>query len=84
MGGSRSRQDPPPDIEMGFSLRARELHFDSVPEIQTGSYGTPGHEVKAEARREGLPDRVEAGVTYGKVRMRGRVGLRISRRLSAG
>ena len=67
-----------PDIELGVSIRARSLRFDQVPEIEAGHDGTPGHEVQGRLERENLPDRVQAGVTYRRVRVRGRATLRIS------
>jgi hypothetical protein len=77
VGGRRPWEEPPPDIELGVSLRARTLRFETVPKVETGFDGNPGHDVRTEGERDGLPDRVKAGVTYRRVRIRGRATLRI-------
>jgi hypothetical protein len=55
-----------PDIELGAVVRAKRLRFNSVPETQGSA-----------SEREGLPDRVEPGVTYRDVRVRWRAAARI-------
>jgi hypothetical protein len=75
--GEEPHKEPPPDIELGVSLRARTLRFETVPEVETGYEGNPGHDVRTEGERDGLPDQVKTGVTYRRVRIRGRATLRI-------
>jgi hypothetical protein len=75
--GEEPPKEPAPDIELGVSLRARTLRFETVPEVKTGFDGNPGYEAHTEGEREGLPNRVKAGVTYRRVRIRGRATLRI-------
>jgi hypothetical protein len=76
VGGRRPREEPP-DIELGVALSARSLRFETVPKVETGYEGNPGHDVRTEGERHGLPDQVNAGVTYRRVRIRGRATLRI-------
>jgi hypothetical protein len=75
--GEEPTQEPTPDIELGVSLRARTLRFETVPEVKTGFDGNPGYEAHTEGEREGLPRRVKAGVTYRRIMIRGRTTLRI-------
>ena len=75
--GREPPEAPTPDIELGVSLRARALRFEKVPEVKTGFDGTPGYTAHSEGEREGLPDRVKAGVTYRRIMIRGRTTLRI-------
>jgi hypothetical protein len=77
VGEGPPRKEPAPDVELGVSLRARTLRFETVPEVKTGFDGNPRYEAHTEGEREGLPDRVKAGVTYRRVRVRGRATLRI-------
>ena len=75
--GKKPRKASTPDIELGVSLRARTLRFEKVPEVRTGFEGTPGYTVHTEGEREGLPNRVKAGVTYRRILIRGRTTLRV-------
>ena len=75
--GKEPPRAPTPDIELGVSLRARTLRFETVPEVKTGFEGTPGYAAHTEGEREGLPNRVKAGVTYRRILIRGRTTLRI-------
>jgi len=75
--GKEPPKAPAPDIELGVSLRARALRFEKVPEVKTGFDGTPGYTAHSEGEREGLPNRVKAGVTYRRIRFRARTTLRI-------
>ena len=67
-----------PDIEIGASLQARELRFEAVPDMKTRFEGDPGYEAEVQTEREGLPDRIDPGVTYRRVRVRGRASMRIA------
>jgi hypothetical protein len=78
VSGRRSRAQPPPDLELGVSLRARSLRFEAVPKAKTGFSGTPRYDVRTESERDGLPGRVKPGVTYRRVKVRGRATLRIA------
>lgn len=75
--GRRPREELPPDIELGVAFGARTLRFETVPKVETGYEGNPGHDVRTEGERDGLPDQVKTGVTYRRVRIRGRATLRI-------
>jgi hypothetical protein len=76
MGQPQDREKFRPDIEAGVSLRARTLRFETVPEIEAGSYSSGEYEVRTECRRKGLPDRLEPGITYRDVQLRGRAAFR--------
>ena len=78
MGQRQDREGFRPDIEAGVSLRARTLRFETVPEIEAGPYGSGEYEVRTESRRKGLPDRLEPGITYRDVELRGRAAFQLT------
>ena len=71
---TEKRPDKPenPDVEISAVVKARELYFDEVPEMQVRFPGYPERESVSGTERENLPDEVEPGVTYRdpKVRLR--------------
>jgi hypothetical protein len=54
------KADRPPDIEIGASVRAKKLRFETVPETEVRTSDGSG----PKSRRKNLPDKVEPGVTY--------------------
>jgi hypothetical protein len=74
-GDPRHIEDP--DVEIGASVKAKELRFRSKPETDVEVHGEVREpEARAEAEtasgseRHNLPDEVEPGVTYKDVRVR--------------
>ena len=63
-----------PDIEIGASMRAESVRFESVPDTDV-RFG-PG-EGSSCSERVNLPDEVEPGVTYRDVRVRWRATARL-------
>jgi hypothetical protein len=82
VSSGRPRGEPPPDLELGLSLRARSLRFRTVPKVKAGFDGTPAYDVRTESQRDGLPARVKQGVTYRRVRVRGRATLRVAEQIA--
>ena len=58
-----------PDIEIGASVKADELRFETVPDVDVTFTGDRASSTSG-SDRENLPDRVEPGVTYRDVRVR--------------
>lgn len=59
-----------PDVAITGSVTARELRFDTVPNVRVEFPGNPERETVWEAERENLPRPVEPGVTYRDVGIR--------------
>lgn len=59
-----------PEIEFTADVRARELHFDAVPNPEVRFPGHPEHESDWCSERENLPDEVQEGVVYRNARVR--------------
>jgi hypothetical protein len=59
----------PPDLEIGASVRAKELRFPEEPDAEVRFRGDSIAEADSDSERENLPDRVEAGKTYKNVRV---------------
>ena len=68
-------EEPPADVEIGATARARKLRFRSKPETEVRTYGrtrirseTGLDEIEgesdSESERRNLPEEVEPGVTY--------------------
>ena len=76
----RRRESPParPDVELGATVRAKELRFDEVPDTDVSFDGNPDIETGNETERENLPEEVEPGVTYRDVEVRWRAGTRLA------
>lgn len=60
------RLEPPeqPDIELTANVKARELHFDEVPEAKVRFWGSPERDSASVNERRNLPEEVHEGVTY--------------------
>lgn len=54
------RDDRPPDIELGASVKAKRLRFRRVPETETRKVG----DWESTSERTNLPDEVEPDATY--------------------
>jgi hypothetical protein len=63
----------PPDIEIAAAVRADEMRFDVKPQVRVVAYADSPAIAVTDAARQGLPDEVEAGVTYRDVAARWRV-----------
>jgi hypothetical protein len=75
--GPRHRADPPPDIEIDATARARQLRFGRVPRTDVSFETEPEGESSSNTHRENLPDRVKPGVTHRNVRVRWRADARL-------
>ena len=53
-----------PDVEMKFSVRAKELRFECKPDVDIVGFADSPAIVESESERENLPSNLEAGVTY--------------------
>jgi hypothetical protein len=62
-----------PDVEMCFTVRARELRFECKPEVDIVAVADSPATAVLQSERENLPDEVEPGVTYRDVTVRWRV-----------
>lgn len=61
-----------PDVEMKFSVRAKELRFECKPDVDVVGFADSPAIVESESERENLPGDLEAGVTYRDVAVRWR------------
>ena len=61
-----------PDVEMRFSVRAKELRFECKPDVDVVAFADSPAIVESESERENMPDALEAGVTYRDVAVRWR------------
>ena len=80
--GKKSRPDElseeeMPDVDAAFSVRAKNLRFETVPQTNVWFEGEPAQRSRVDTARENLPDEVEAGVTYRDVRVTWRARSRI-------
>jgi hypothetical protein len=66
-----------PDIEIGASVKAKKLRFETTPKTDVSVRGHPEVEDLSGSERENLPDEVEPGVTYRDVRVRWRAAARL-------
>lgn len=62
-----------PDIEFTANVRAREMHFDEVPETEVRFRGQPERASVSGTERENLPEKVRRGVTYRNFSLRLRI-----------
>jgi hypothetical protein len=74
---SRKARQPPADVEIGATVRAKRLRFRGKPKTSVGFEGYPEVESDSHTERENLPEEVEPGVTYRDVEVRWRAGARI-------
>ena len=77
----KGRPDRPenPDIEFTANVKAKELHFEEVPETEVRFSGSPGRESASGTDRKNLPDEVEPGVTYRDPEVRLRIASALAR-----
>ena len=61
-----------PDVEMKFSVRAKELRFECKPDVDVVAFADSPATVESESERENLPGDLEAGVTYRDLAVRWR------------
>ena len=73
----RSRAAREPDVEIAARVRARELRFESKPNVRVVVYSDAPAEGGTEGERDGLPDELQPGVTYHDIDVRWRVGARL-------
>jgi hypothetical protein len=76
---SKRRPDPEiPDFDISISAKLDSVRFGVVPETRVHWDGTPGYDGETWEKRENLPERPQAGVTYDDATVRwwasGRVG----------
>jgi hypothetical protein len=65
------------DVEIDTRVRARELRFESKPEVRVAVYSDSPAQGGTESRRSGIPDDVQTGVTYRDVAVRWRARARL-------
>jgi hypothetical protein len=77
---SRKRPSRPrsADIELLATVQANELRFDQAPDTEFRFFGEPGHESASGSDRTNLPEKVEPGVTYRRVRVDYRLATRLA------
>jgi hypothetical protein len=71
--GKKRVRVPPPDVEIGASVRAKKLRFKNRPQTETAVEGAD----RSFSERENLPDEVEPGVTYRDVHVNWRLAAAI-------
>jgi hypothetical protein len=69
--------DREPDVEMRAAVRAEQLRFECVPDVEVQAYSDSPDDAESGSVRENLPDEVEPGVTYRDVRVRWRAAARL-------
>lgn len=79
MTNRRPEKPENPDIEFTADVKAKELHFEEVPETEVSFSGHPGRESASGTDRENLPDEVEPGVTYRDPQVRLRIATALAR-----
>jgi hypothetical protein len=79
--GARSEveraEESPPDVEIEVSFSAERVRHVERPRVRTRVHGEPEAETLDETARENLPERVEPGRIYSKVRGRRTLGGRV-------
>ena len=55
---------PPPDIELAATVKAKRLRFGRVPDAAVEFEGDAGPRSRSASERENIPDEVEAQTTY--------------------
>jgi len=66
-----------PNIEFTVNVRAREMHFDEVPETEVRFRGQPERASVSGTERENLPEKVRRGVTYRNFSLRLRIATKL-------
>jgi hypothetical protein len=64
-----------PDVEMKFSVRAKELRFECKPDVDVVAFADSPSTAESQSERENLPAEVEPGVTYRDVAVRWRAAV---------
>ena len=62
---------------MSARVRAKEVRFESKPEVELGAHANAPASAELTSERENLPDEVETGVTYRDVAVRWRLAARL-------
>lgn len=72
MSAARRKDEPPPpaEVEVGATVKAKKLRFESVPETEVRFPGSDEERSGSHTERENLPEEVEPGVTYRDVKVR--------------
>jgi hypothetical protein len=66
-----------PDLEIAARVRAKELRFTHVPEVELGAHSNTPATVEHVSNRRNLPDQVEANKTYRDVEVHWRLAVRL-------
>lgn len=66
---SSRESDSAPDIEFSSTVEAERLHFREAPRTEVTFRGEPGRSSVKRSRRVNLPEPVEPGVEYRRVRV---------------
>jgi len=61
-----------PDVEMSFSVRAKEVRFDRKPHVDVVAFADTPATAELQSERENLPEEIEPGATYRNVAVRWR------------
>ena len=70
-------KDREPDVEIAAAVRAKELRFERVPEVDVRAYADSPASAESVSERENLPDELEPGVTYRDFAVRWRLAARL-------
>jgi hypothetical protein len=62
-----------PDVEMTARVKAKEVRFECVPEVELRAYSNVPATAEHSSERDNLPDSVEAGVTCRDIEVRWRL-----------
>ncbi len=65
------------DIVITGSVRARELRFEEVPQVEVRFLDSPDNDSAWHTQRENVPGSVEPGMSYHNIAVRTRVAARI-------
>lgn len=66
-----------PDVEMKFSVRARELRLECEPTVEIEVHADSPATAECESSRENLPDELTPGVTYRDIAVTWRAAARL-------
>jgi hypothetical protein len=70
-------KDRKPDVEISASVRAEELRFECIPDVDVSAYADSPASAESVSERENLPDELEPGVTYRDFAVRWRLSARL-------
>jgi hypothetical protein len=57
-------RDREPDVEIAATVRAKEIRYESKPDVDVRAYTDSPAVAESVSKRENLPDELEPGVTY--------------------